>query len=132
MCAPPRPLMPATPTRMTSLAPSTWPDDFVPAMVNRLNAVLAAAVVFRNLRRERRDMRKAPSNAAGGKPEWSAYYNIARREFPTETCIRQLAPLSLVLLSQRREPGKRAQINPQPHCGRRQEQPEHQPDPHIK
>ena len=34
MWALPRPLMPATPTRIASLAPSTRPDDLVPAMVN--------------------------------------------------------------------------------------------------
>ena len=43
MCEPPRPLMPATATRMVSLAPRTLPDDFVPAMtkagVNALAAV---------------------------------------------------------------------------------------------
>src|SRR5258705_447325 len=42
--------MPATPTRITSLAPSTRPEDFVPAMVKSGNAALAAAP-FRKLRR---------------------------------------------------------------------------------
>src|SRR5438067_8124065 len=46
--APPRPLRPATPTRMVSLAPSTRPDDFVPAMV--MVAAVARALL-RNVRR---------------------------------------------------------------------------------
>src|SRR5436305_13518802 len=45
----PWPWMPATPTRIPSLAPSTRPDDLVPAMVTSGNAAPAAAV-WRNLR----------------------------------------------------------------------------------
>src|SRR6266545_330502 len=45
---PPRPLSPATPMRMASLAPTTWPLDLVPAMV----MVAAAARV--DLRKSRR------------------------------------------------------------------------------
>src|SRR5262245_26591568 len=51
--APPRPLRPATPMRITSLAPRTLPDDLVPAIVT---VAAAASVLFRNLRRVRRDI----------------------------------------------------------------------------
>src|SRR6516162_5757230 len=47
---PPRPLRPATPTRMASLAPSTRPEDLVPAMVM---LAAAASVLFRKRRRFR-------------------------------------------------------------------------------
>src|SRR5579871_5772208 len=50
---PPRPLRPATPMRITSLAPSTRPEDLVPAMVT---LAAAASVFFRKLRRVSRDM----------------------------------------------------------------------------
>src|SRR5687768_9113279 len=43
--------MPAMPTRITSLAPSTRPEDLVPAMVKRGKAAPAAAARFRKLRR---------------------------------------------------------------------------------
>src|SRR2546427_10675129 len=43
--------MPAIPTRITSLAPSTRPDDLVPAIVKRGNAALAVAACLRKLRR---------------------------------------------------------------------------------
>src|SRR3954469_727670 len=46
-CEPPRPFSPATPMRMASLAPTTWPDDLVPATVT----VAAAARVLRKSRR---------------------------------------------------------------------------------
>src|SRR5688500_5397609 len=49
MCSEPRPLSPATPTRIVSLAPSTLPDDFVPAMTN---VAPAASEFFKNLRRD--------------------------------------------------------------------------------
>ena len=52
MWALPRPLMPATPTRMVSLAPSTRPEDLVPAIVNSGKTGLAAAAVPRKPRRE--------------------------------------------------------------------------------
>src|SRR4051812_16613376 len=42
--------MPATPTRITSLAPSTRPDDLVPAMVTSGKTEPAAAACLRNLR----------------------------------------------------------------------------------
>src|SRR5262245_33659890 len=45
---PPRPFRPATPTRMTELAPSTRPDDLVPATVM---VAAAARVVLRKSRR---------------------------------------------------------------------------------
>src|SRR5689334_17815117 len=45
---PPRPWRPATPTRMTELAPITRPDDLVPATVT---VAAAARVVFRKSRR---------------------------------------------------------------------------------
>src|SRR5262249_7970576 len=51
MWAFPCPWIPATPTRIVSLAPSTRPDDLVPAMVTSGNAALAAAVP-RKSRRE--------------------------------------------------------------------------------
>jgi hypothetical protein len=56
MCEPPRPLIPATPTRIVSLAPMTLPEAFVPAIVNSGKAVLAAAAAWTNRRRDRRDM----------------------------------------------------------------------------
>src|SRR5437667_4231133 len=43
--------MPAIPTRITSLAPNTRPDDLVPAIVKRGNAALAVAACLRKLRR---------------------------------------------------------------------------------
>src|SRR5436305_12600630 len=46
----PRPFRPAMPRRITSLAPSTRPDDLVPAIVTD---AAAARVVFRNRRRDR-------------------------------------------------------------------------------
>ena len=46
----PRPWMPATATRMVSLAPITRPDDLVPAMVTSGKAA-AAAAPLRKLRR---------------------------------------------------------------------------------
>ena len=52
MWALPWPWMPATPTRIVSLAPSTRPDDLVPAMVKSGNAAPAAAAVSRKPRRE--------------------------------------------------------------------------------
>src|SRR5262245_6812400 len=45
--------MPATPTRITSLAPRTWPDDFVPAMVT---VAAAASVCLMKPRRVIRGM----------------------------------------------------------------------------
>src|SRR5437588_606413 len=48
MWALPWPWMPATPTRIVSLAPSTRPDDLVPAIVND---AAPARVPLRNLRR---------------------------------------------------------------------------------
>ena len=56
MCDFPRPLIPATPTRSVSLAPSTLPDALVPEMVNSEKAALVAAVVFKNSRRVNLDM----------------------------------------------------------------------------
>src|SRR5437870_2767912 len=53
-CSPPRPLRPATPIRIVSLAPSTLPDDLVPAMVI---VAAAARVPFKKLRRFSNDMR---------------------------------------------------------------------------
>src|SRR5262245_25410726 len=52
MWAFPCPWIPATPTRIVSLAPRTLPDDLVPAMVTSGNAVLAAAAVSRKPRRD--------------------------------------------------------------------------------
>src|SRR5262245_51106843 len=43
--------MPATPTRITSLAPKTRPEAFVPAIVKRGNAAVAVAACLRKLRR---------------------------------------------------------------------------------
>src|SRR5271157_3518337 len=64
-CEPPRPCRPATPMRMTSLAPSTRPDDFVPAMVI---VAAAARVDFKNLRRVRRVMaRSFPGDGGEGR-----------------------------------------------------------------
>src|SRR5436190_631323 len=57
MWLPPRPPQPATPMRTVSLAPMTLPDALVPAMVKSGKAALAAAASFRNLRRDRWDMR---------------------------------------------------------------------------
>src|SRR3972149_4234947 len=55
---PPRPLMPATHTRIVSLAPSTRPEAWVPAIVNQVaTPALAAALFLRNSRRVWRDMR---------------------------------------------------------------------------
>src|ERR1043166_66973 len=51
MWAFPCPWMPAMPTRMTSLAPRTRPEDLVPAMVKSGKAALAATVCLRKLRR---------------------------------------------------------------------------------
>src|SRR5262245_62024954 len=51
MWALPWPWMPATPTRITSLAPSTRPDALVPAIVTSGN-VAPAAAVLRKCRRE--------------------------------------------------------------------------------
>src|SRR5262249_18658127 len=47
----PCPWMPATPTRITSLAPSTRPDALVPAIVTSGNTEPAAAARLRKLRR---------------------------------------------------------------------------------
>ncbi len=47
----PRLLIPATPTRTVSFAPSTFPDALVPEIVNIENAALLAAAVFKKLRR---------------------------------------------------------------------------------
>jgi len=55
MWSPPRPWMPATPIRTVSFAPSTRPDDFVPA-ITKLPATPAAAAWRRNVRREWRVM----------------------------------------------------------------------------
>ena len=52
MWALPCPWMPATPTRIASLAPSTRPEDLVPAMVNDGKTEPAAAAVLRKPRRE--------------------------------------------------------------------------------
>src|SRR5213083_2905806 len=51
MCAFPCPWMPAMPTRITSLAPSTRPEALVPAMVKSGKAALATAVRLRKFRR---------------------------------------------------------------------------------
>src|SRR5437763_10229793 len=59
MWAFPCPWMPATPTRITSLAPSTRPDALVPATVTTGNAEQAAAC-FRNPRRVCLCMRGSP------------------------------------------------------------------------
>src|SRR4051794_28025863 len=52
-CEPPRPWRPATPIRIASLEPSTFPEDLVPA---RVTVAAAASVLFRKLRRVDRDM----------------------------------------------------------------------------
>ena len=52
MWAFPCPWMPATPTRIASFAPSTRPEDFVPAIVNNGQTEPAAAALLRNRRRE--------------------------------------------------------------------------------
>ena len=49
--------MPATPILTVSFAPITFPEAFVPAIVNSEKAELAAAEARRKLRREREDMR---------------------------------------------------------------------------
>src|SRR5262249_2438380 len=59
---PARPLSPATATRTVSLAPSTRPDDLVPAMVT---VAAVARVDFKNERRVTRAIEKPPA-AEGG------------------------------------------------------------------
>src|SRR3954453_14491052 len=71
-CEPPRPFRPATPIRMTSLAPTTWPDDLVPAMVM---VAAVARVVFRKSRRVCRVMEAPPARRheqGGGENEATA------------------------------------------------------------
>ena len=65
MCDWPRPRMPATPTRIVSLAPITRPEAFVPAMVNSGNAALAAALDLMKLRRVNLAMAGAPFERDG-------------------------------------------------------------------
>src|SRR5690242_8112380 len=63
MWSPPRPCSPATPRRIVSLAPSTRPDDLVPAMVT---VAAAARVRRRNWRRLKRDIR-SPEHLGQGR-----------------------------------------------------------------
>src|SRR5262245_25499045 len=74
----PCPWMPATPTRITSLAPSTRPDALVPAMVTSGNTEPAAAARLRKLRRVILFMRLSCGGGKGRHPrlvfERIAYY----------------------------------------------------------
>src|SRR5258705_13948322 len=67
MCAPPRPLIPATPTRTVSLAPKKFPVALVPLM--RIPAPAAAIELLRKRRRERRDMFDPPRCRCGQRNE---------------------------------------------------------------
>src|SRR5262245_55843728 len=70
--------MPAQPTRMTSLAPRTRPDDLVPAMVT----VAATARRFMNERRETRAIWQTPcmSETRQGRAEWMRFVCLTDME----------------------------------------------------
>src|SRR5205823_2084448 len=59
----------ATPTRIASLAPSTRPEAFVPAIVNSPKATLVAAVDLMNVRRVTLAMAGMSSIGAGQRGE---------------------------------------------------------------